>query len=363
MDASTTLRAFLTLLPGVLPLSVVPVASAQDRLPTPRVALVYSKSYEIDLGGLEKQHAFDIHKYEKIRKALVADGLVASGDFFVPQPIGREEILLVHTEGFLDSLKKPANVAQYLEAPVARLVPGPLLDRGVLAAFRHASGGTILGARLALEHGIAINLGGGYHHAKPQAGEGFSIYADMPIAIRLLQKEKKIGRALVVDLDVHQGNGSAVCLADDETTFTFSMHQRNIYPIPKEKSDLDIELESGTGDEEYMKRLKEALPGVIDRARPDLVFLQAGCDTLQGDPLAGLAMTKDGIVARDAYVIDECMRRRIPLVMTLGGGYSDIAWRVQHASIARSVRAYGLVKPAAQQKPGKKASSWGKLTK
>lgn len=315
----------------------------------PRVAVVYSKDYEINLGGLEKTHAFDIHKYEKIRKQFVADGLVAPQDCFVPKEISREQILLVHTPAFLESLKQSAKVAEYIEAPVARLVPAGILDAGMLRAFRHSSGGTILAARLALEHGIAVNVGGGYHHAKPNKGEGFCIYADMPIAIRVLQKEKRIARALVVDLDVHQGNGTAVCFRNDPSVFTFSMHQGDIYPIPKEKSDLDIELAAGTDDVGYMKVLRGALPGVIDRARPDLVFLQAGCDVLKGDPLAGLAMTKDGIVARDAYVIDTCVRRKLPVVMVLGGGYSKQAWSVQHASIARLLRTYGAVKRPQQQ--------------
>ena len=338
-------------------------APAEEQPQRPRVAVVYSKKYEINMGGLEKTHAFDIHKYEKIRKQLVADGLIAERDCFVPKELSREEILLVHTPAFLDNLKHSAKVAEYIEAPVARLVPARMLDAGMLRAFRHASGGTILGARLALEHGIAVNIGGGYHHAKPDKGEGFCIYADMPIAIRLLQKEKRIARALVVDLDVHQGNGTAVCLQGEPSVFTFSVHQGNIYPIPKEKSDLDIELRAGMDDDAYMKVLRGALPGVIDRARPDLVFLQAGCDVLKGDPLADLAMTKDGIVARDAYVIDTCVKRKLPVVMVLGGGYSKEAWSVQHASIAGLLRTYGAIRrqPPQPKKPDFKIPDLKKL--
>jgi histone deacetylase 11 len=327
------------------------------RAKRPHVALVYVKDYEINLGGLERSHAFDIHKYQKIRRRLVQDGLAAERDFFPPQELSREQILLVHTPAFLQNLKEPKTVAEYLEAPVARLVPAPLLDAGILRAFRYASGGTILAARLALEHGIAVNLGGGYHHAKPGAGEGFCVYADMPIAIRALQREKKIARVLVVDLDVHQGNGTDVCLKGDDSVFTFDMHQGNIYPIPKEKSSLDIELEPGTGDAAYQNTLEKALPGAIDRARPDLVFFQAGCDPLRGDPLASLALSPEGIVARDAYVIDACAKRGLPVVMVLGGGYSPQAWSVQAASIARSVKTYGLVR----RPPGEPEKDKGKL--
>ena len=158
----------------------------------PKVALVYADAYEIDLGGLEERHAFDIHKYRKIRDRLVADRLAAKDDFRVPEPVTTEQILLVQTKTLLENLKQPARVARYLEAPEAAMLPAEVLDRGVLGPLRVASGGTILAARLALEHGIAINLGGGYHHAMPDAGEGFCIYADMPIAIRVLQKQGAI---------------------------------------------------------------------------------------------------------------------------------------------------------------------------
>ena len=308
--------------------------------------MVYRDEYEIDLGGLEQQHAFDIHKYRKIRDRLVADRLVGREDFHLPEPITREQILLVQTDKLLQGLKSPATIARYMEAPLAAMFPAEVLDRRVLGAFRTASGGTILAAKLALQHGIGVNLGGGYHHAMPDAGEGFCIYADMPIAIRVLQKQGLIKTALIVDLDVHQGNGTAVCLKDDPTVFTFSMHEGDIYPVPKEKSDLDIELPKGTDDRRYMEALRSVLPGLLDgkKGRPDLVVFQAGCDPLDGDPLANMKLTQPGIVQRDAYVIDECVKRTIPVVMTLGGGYSKKAWEVQHASVKQTLEKYGTAK-------------------
>jgi histone deacetylase 11 len=235
-----------------------------------------------------------------------------------------------------------AAVGRYLEAPLLSKMPAFMMDAGILRPFRYATGGTLLAARLALEHGIAINLGGGYHHAKPDQGEGFCVYADMPIAVRTLQAEGLSRRTLIVDLDVHQGNGTAVCLGGDPNVFLFDMHQGDIYPVPKETCTLDVELQRGTDDAEYLRLLGSHLPGVFERSRPDLVFLQSGVDTLAGDPLAHLAMTQDGIVQRDAMVIDECVRRGVPVVMVLGGGYSPGAWSAQFASIRRTIETYGL---------------------
>jgi len=327
----------------VVPSSMRQVKSPRGgRVYNNRVAIVYSKHYQMSMGGLEKLHSFDIRKYARIYLKLNTSGLLRPEDVFVPEAVSEDEILLVHTPKFLESLKDSPTVARYLEAPVVAPVPNALVDAAILNAFRYSTGGTVLAGRLALKHGIAINIGGGYHHAKPDAGEGFCIYADMPIAIRVLQKEKLIRRAMVIDLDVHQGNGTAVCFAGDDSVFTFSMHQGNIYPIPKETSDLDIELRSGTNDRKFLKILRKHLGDAIDRAKPDIVILQAGCDTLKGDPLASLAMSLEGIVNRDAMVIDECVERKIPVVMVLGGGYSKRAWEVQYASIERTLRKYGL---------------------
>jgi len=315
--------------------------SHEERCANMPVAIVYSDDYQINLVGLERLHSFDIHKYRRIYKQLIEDGLLDPDNVCVPASVTEEEILRVHTPAFLESLQSPETVAEYLEAPVVGLIPGPALDKSVLLPFRFASGGTLLAARHALQNGIAINIGGGYHHAKPHKGEGFCIYADMPIAIRALQVEGKIRRSLVIDLDAHQGNGTAICLANDSDTFTFSMHQGDIYPIPKETSDIDIELDAGTNDDTYLDILSKHLPTLFDRFSPDLVFLQAGCDTLIDDPLSSLIMTENGIVKRDAMVIDACVQRKLPVIMTLGGGYSQSAWHAQYASIRNIIETYG----------------------
>jgi len=286
-------------------------------------------------------HPFDIRKYEKIHKSLINDGLLTEQQTLKPAPVTLGDLLLIHTPEYLEELGVRAKVAQHLEAPVLQYAPLSL-ERAVLQPFRRASGGTILAARQALQTGIGINIGGGYHHAKPDRGEGFCLYADVPIAIRKLQSEKLINRAIVIDVDVHQGNGTIACLADDDSTFTFSMHQDNIYPIPKESGDLDVELSDGMEDEEYLNILAQHLPQILGDADADICFIVGGCDPLDGDPLAGLKMTHAGIVKRDHVIVEACVKRNLPVVLTLSGGYSRDAWKSQYLSIKNLIEVYSL---------------------
>lgn len=279
-----------------------------------RLALVYSSRYQISILGLQKLHPFDINKYVRIYQSLIDDNLIESSDVYVPDQVTSNQILMVHTKDYLRTLNKSGNIATCLEAPLLRFVPSGVLKRGVLRPFRYASGGTLLAARQALNYGVAVNMGGGYHHAKPDKGEGFCVYADIPIAIKVLQSEELISKALVIDLDVHQGNGTAVCFKDDESVFTFSMHQGDIYPFPKEKSDLDIELRAGTDDDRFLEILSKELPGLFDLAEPDIVFIVGGCDTLHDDPLASLNMTEQGIAERDWMVIESCLEKTFRLL-------------------------------------------------
>jgi histone deacetylase 11 len=317
-------------------------AERDDQQTVPfNVAVVYSPGYLIDLGGLEKAHPFDIKKYQKIHDGLKSDGLLSDEQTFKPEPLTNDDLLLIHTQGYLDDLKQRTKIAQYLEARELLFAPVSL-ERAVVAPFRRASGGTMLAARVALKVGIGVNIGGGYHHAKPDRGEGFCLFADVPIAIRKLQKEGLINRAVIVDVDVHQGNGTILCLENDDTTFTFSMHQQGIYPMPKEKGDLDVELRAGMNDVQYMQVLNKHLSNVLDDSKADICFIVGGCDTLKGDPLASLQMTKSGIVKRDHAIIEACVKRKIPVVLTLSGGYSPKAWESQYLSIKNLVETYKL---------------------
>ncbi|MEI7835520.1 MAG: histone deacetylase [Planctomycetota bacterium] len=321
-----------------------------------RVAVVYSNQYQIHLGGLERLHPFDIGKYAKIYLKLQTDGYLRPEDVFVPAPLTDEQALLVHTREYLATLGDTAKVAAYLEAPYLAVMPAAAMDAGVLAPFRAASGGTILAGRLALRHGIAINIGGGYHHAMPDTGGGFNVYADLAIAIRQLRKEGLIRRAAVVDLDVHQGNGTSTVFAGDPDVFTFDMHEGDIYPHPKAHSTLDVPLPAGTGDEEYLATLRQHLGGVLQRAKPDIVFLQGGCDVLADDPLAHLQLTPRGLADRDATVIDACVQRGIPVAMVMGGGYSKDAWAAQADSIIRTIRTHALAGAAPGNPPRERST-------
>ena len=244
-------------------------------------------------------------------------------------------MLLIHSEDYLKSLRKTRHVARYLEAPQLRVVPDALIDSKIVSRFRKSSGGTIEAARRALQvkSKMAFNLGGGFHHAKPESGEGFCIIADVPIAIRVLQKENLIKRALIIDTDIHQGNGTIVSLKNDPSTYTFSIHEKNIYPVPKEKGDEDVELAGGVTDAVYLGLLKSKLERLFVKSKPDIVFHVAGCDALDGDPLASGKMTHGGIKKRDAMIVAACKKHRVPYVMTLSGGYSKDAWNAQYKSI------------------------------
>ena len=298
------------------------------------IALVYSSKYQINLAGFEKLHPFDINKYSKIYLKLIKDKLITPKDIFVPEILSEENILKVHTKAFLKSLDNSKTISNYIEAPILNIFPAEKLINGLLKPFRYSSAGTLLTAELAMKNkGIGINIGGGYHHAKPTKGEGFCIYADIAIAIKVLQEKGIIEKALIVDVDIHQGNGNAVCFANDQSVFTFSMHEEDIYPEPKEKSDLDIGLNAGTNDKQFLKILDDNLSLIFKKFTPDVVFIVGGCDTLKGDPLANCEMSEEGIVKRDAYIIEECVNRKIPVILTLGGGYSPNAWHAQYMSI------------------------------
>jgi len=274
--------------------------------------LVYHEGYDLDLG----EHVFPSRKYRLIRDRLLAQGIALPGDFVAPLPPSDAILRLVHSERWIQRLF--SGTLSYQE--VARLeIP---YSRRMVNGCRLAVGGTILASRLALAEGLGFNIGGGFHHAFEGHGEGFCPLNDVAVAIRLLLSEGAIERAMVVDCDVHQGNGTATLFAGDPRVFTFSIHQQNNYPATKPPSDLDVNLEDGVGDEEYTDLLlRHYVPALIDH-RPQLIVYLAGADPYYQDELGGLALTMNGLRNRDRFVIETAMRRGAGVAVTLAGGYA-----------------------------------------
>jgi len=273
-------------------------------------AVVHSAEYYCDIGA----HVFPMEKYGLLRQRLVDEGRVAAGDILDPGPASREELLLVHTAEYLDDLDH----LRWTRRTMSSELP---LTPEIVRAYVFAAGGTTLAAREAVARGFGVNLGGGFHHAFADHAEGFCYINDIAVAIRALQHEGRVRRAAVVDCDVHQGNGTARVFHADDSVFTLSLHQQRNYPEPKELSDLDVGLEDGTGDEEYLERLGRALERVWEFG-PEIVVYQAGADAYGEDQLGGLRLTLAGLEARDGLVLEGCARRGIPAVVTLGGGYA-----------------------------------------
>ena len=264
---------------------------------------------------LPEGHRFPVAKYAMLRDRVVAEGIVAADRVFDPDAATDEDLLLVHTAEYVQRFNDGR-----LDAAELRRIGFPWSPE-LVERSRRAVGGTLEASRHALRHGMAMNLAGGTHHAFADHGEGFCVYNDVAIAIRALQHDRRIARAAVVDLDVHQGNGTHAIFADDPEVYPFSMHGGRNYPFHKVPGRRDIELADGTRDDEYLACLAEALPDVLRDASPDLVVYIAGADPHEGDALGRLAMTFDGLARRDALVLDACREVGIPVAITIGGGY------------------------------------------
>ena len=266
------------------------------------VPLVYHHRYNITAFGLERLHPFDGRKYRRIHKALVAGGLRSPGDFVRPRPVSRAALLAVHTTEYLRSLRNSATLARILEVPVVRRLPACAIDWRILRPMRYAAGGTVLACRLALEHGVAINLGGGYHHAAAGWGGGFCVYSDAALAAKLLHDEGKVGKVLVVDLDAHQGNGTASAIRDWPWASILDLYERDIFPARKKPEDYPLPVRSGLTGSEYLGIVRDSLPFVLDNDPPDLIIYNAGSDPFEGDPLAGFRLTEGELAERDLLV-------------------------------------------------------------
>ncbi|MES2179450.1 MAG: histone deacetylase [Gemmatimonadota bacterium] len=278
-------------------------------------------------------HRFPVAKYAMLRERVIASGIVATERVLDPPPATDEQLRRVHSDDYV----RRFTTGTLTDAEVRRI--GFPWSPELVERSRRAVGGTLAASRHALTHGIAMNLAGGTHHAFADHGEGFCVYNDVAVAIRALQGEGLIRRAAIVDLDVHQGNGTHAIFAGDPDVYTFSMHGGKNYPFHKVAGRLDVELPDRCGDSEYLRALAESLPRVLAAASPDLVIYIAGADPHEGDALGRLSLTFDGLAERDTMVIAQCREVGIPVAITIGGGYgreiSDtVAIHVRTARIA-----------------------------
>jgi acetoin utilization deacetylase AcuC-like enzyme len=274
--------------------------------------LVYDDRYDLNLGP----HIFPSQKYRMVHDQLLADGVADTSDFIKPEPATDEDILRAHSPEYLHKLK----TGTLSHAEIMRLeIP---YSKELMNACWLAAGGSILAGRSALADGWAASIGGGFHHAYPDHGEGFCVLHDVAIAIRRLQFDRAIQKAMVIDTDVHQGNGTAAIFRDDPDVFTLSIHQENNYPYPKPPSTIDIDLPDGIGDEDYLAILEKNLHRAFNEFSPQLLLYVAGADPYCEDQLGGLALTMRGLSRRDALVFDYARRNQVPVAITLAGGYA-----------------------------------------
>jgi acetoin utilization deacetylase AcuC-like enzyme len=290
------------------------VTSRVQSPPLRPLRVVYSPAYEIDIGG----HVFPTRKFAGVRRQLSQVTTQPGYTFVVPEPASWADLETVHDAGYLGRLRSGLSEReiQLLELP---------WSPDIVAGFRLMTGGTIEAGRLALADGLAGHIGGGFHHAFRDHGEGFCMFNDVAVAIRVLQREGRASRFAVVDCDVHHGNGTAAIFRGDHDVFAMSLHQWNNYPAEKPPSTLDVHLPDGIGDEEYLQVLEEALPHAV-AFEPQLVFYLAGADPFRDDQLGGLGLSKEGLRARDRFVLRTLRDAGICVAITLAGGY---AWRIE----------------------------------
>jgi acetoin utilization deacetylase AcuC-like enzyme len=286
--------------------------SEAEQVQSQNMKAFYSDLFVIPL---PEGHRFPIQKYTLLRVAVLATGLVAPGDLLIPEPASDKELLRAHDEEYVRRVE-----AGRLTAQEMRRIGLPWSPE-LVARARRSVGGTIATCRAALQDGVAVSLAGGTHHAFRDHGQGFCVFNDIVVAARTMQAEGRVRQVVVVDCDVHQGNGTAAITAADPSILTFSIHCQQNFPLHKEHSDLDIGLDEGTGDDAYLAALECGLQRALDWAGADLAIYQAGADPYERDKLGHLALTKAGLAARDQLVFDRLRQARLPVAVTMGGGY------------------------------------------
>lgn len=271
----------------------------------------------IFLYQVPEKHRFPMQKYQLIPERLMQEGTLSEANFFAPKRLSEEEILTTHTAEYWEKLKTQTLSRKEARAIGFEMTP-ELVERG-----RYIAHATYECALYAKQYGVSLNVAGGTHHSFANHGEGFCVFNDVCIASNLLLNRGEAQRILIVDLDVHQGNGNASIMADEPRVFVFSMHGEKNYPFRKQVSDLDIELPNDTDDESYLSKLRAALPKIIAEHKPDLIFYQSAVDVLATDKLGKLSLTPEGCKQRDDFVLRQARDNNIPIAVVMGGGYSE----------------------------------------
>jgi len=265
---------------------------------------------------LPEGHRFPMLKYELIHEQLLYEGTCTEANFFGPEPVDNRWVLGVHTPDYVQALQSLT-----VDPRMVRRIGFPLTPELIHREWIITQG-TIDCTQRAKQDGVAMNVAGGTHHAYPDRGEGFCMLNDVGVAAHYLLETGQARQILVIDLDVHQGNGTAVMFRQEPRVFTFSMHGKDNYPLRKEQSDLDIELPTGTADELYLNTLYDTLPGLLTRVQPDFLFFVSGVDILESDRLGKLGVSREGCRQRDRFVFEQAIRLGLPIVASMGGGYS-----------------------------------------
>jgi histone deacetylase 11 len=289
-----------------------------------RCKVVYRSEYLSAIHAQNAHQSFDVMRFKKVKDQLFKERLIRRKDILTPPRLSDKDLELVHTREYLASLKDPMTVGQILNLDYVNP-----WDEYIFEYFRYVSGGTLQAVKYALENQITVfNLGGGYHHAHPDRGEGFCLINDVAIAVRKMQLADKLVKTLIIDLDYHQGNGNLLYFKSDEKTFTFSMHADKWDEFPTKNHNIDIELPAGIRDKEYLNILEKELPPVFSKFAPDLVIYIAGSDPFIEDTLGDFELTEQGMLKRDIFVYREAKKQRIPLTVLGGGGYGPESWKV-----------------------------------
>ncbi len=310
--------------------------------------IVYSPNYNVRLWGLERLHPFDARKYQKVWELLEEEfgAQLATLDAAPTEPVSFEDLAIVHSPEHLARVRTSAGLAKAFDIGLAAYMPNFWLQNGLVTPVRWAAAGTVQAARLALEHRLAMNLGGGFHHARPDKPAGFCLFNDVAVAVHLLRREEKIARDDIVayiDLDAHQGNGVCHCFMNDPSVKILDVFNADVYPnrdeAAKNRIDIGVPLDLGTDGTKYLHELRRALSRFLDlcerNGKVAIAFCNLGADVLMGDPLGAMSLTPDELLERDTLTVDALAERSIPTVTTASGGYAKDDFRAIAKSLTR----------------------------